>query len=376
MNKKGFTLVELLAVIAILAILVIIALPNIVSMFNSSKKSIFLTEAKTIYKEVSNKYIEETMKGNRITTISNDNNKLNLESNDLKYNIEINSDGTIKNFQVSNDSYCISGNYSSINDLSIDHVKDGKCDITSKITGSFATDDWNTIISNVKSGNGDYYNVGDTKTIELTGYGSHILRVANKSTSSECSSSDFSQTACGFVLEFVDIITRREMNETATNVGSWPATSMRTFLNNDIYNSLPSVLKNAIIDTMVISGAGLDNEEDIPIPFISIDKIYLLSLAEVVDVNEEDMRGIYASSMDTARYATRQLDYYKSFDYDDLQVRIKKILTNNSDTAWWLRSPAFGIDSDFAFFLGGSGIYSSYIANASQIGVSPAFRIN
>ena len=33
-NNKGFTLVELLAVIAILAILVIIALPNVLKMFN------------------------------------------------------------------------------------------------------------------------------------------------------------------------------------------------------------------------------------------------------------------------------------------------------------------------------------------------------
>ncbi|MCI7084196.1 MAG: type II secretion system GspH family protein [Tenericutes bacterium] len=53
MNKKGFTLVELLAVIAILALLVIIALPNVLSMFNEAKKDIFLIEAKTIYKEVS-----------------------------------------------------------------------------------------------------------------------------------------------------------------------------------------------------------------------------------------------------------------------------------------------------------------------------------
>ena len=37
-NKKGFTLVELLAVIAILAILVIIALPNVMGMFNEAKK--------------------------------------------------------------------------------------------------------------------------------------------------------------------------------------------------------------------------------------------------------------------------------------------------------------------------------------------------
>ena len=49
-NKKGFTLVELLAVIAILAILVIIALPNVMSMFNKAKKSSFETEVKQIYR--------------------------------------------------------------------------------------------------------------------------------------------------------------------------------------------------------------------------------------------------------------------------------------------------------------------------------------
>ena len=34
MKRKGFTLVELLAVIAILALLVIIALPNVLKIFN------------------------------------------------------------------------------------------------------------------------------------------------------------------------------------------------------------------------------------------------------------------------------------------------------------------------------------------------------
>ncbi len=42
--KKGFTLVELLAVIAILAILVIIALPNVMGMFNTAKENSFNTE--------------------------------------------------------------------------------------------------------------------------------------------------------------------------------------------------------------------------------------------------------------------------------------------------------------------------------------------
>ena len=44
MKKKGFTLVELLAVIAILAILVIVAMPNVLGMFNQAKSSTFVTE--------------------------------------------------------------------------------------------------------------------------------------------------------------------------------------------------------------------------------------------------------------------------------------------------------------------------------------------
>lgn len=44
MKKKGFTLVELLAVIAILAILVIVAMPNVLGMFGSAKTNTFVTE--------------------------------------------------------------------------------------------------------------------------------------------------------------------------------------------------------------------------------------------------------------------------------------------------------------------------------------------
>ena len=83
MNKKGFTLVELLAVIAILAILVIIALPNVIEMFNRAKKELFLTEAKNVYREVAKKYTTESMRGNNATTISNDTNSLQLSTSSL-----------------------------------------------------------------------------------------------------------------------------------------------------------------------------------------------------------------------------------------------------------------------------------------------------
>ena len=50
MNKKGFTLVELLAVVGILTVLILIAIPNAISAYNNSKKKNFLTDVQTVYK--------------------------------------------------------------------------------------------------------------------------------------------------------------------------------------------------------------------------------------------------------------------------------------------------------------------------------------
>ena len=110
MKKKGFTLVELLAVIAILAILVIIALPNVLKMYNDSKKNAFMTEAQNLAKEVSSKYISESMKGNKVTIISNKQNPLDMTGRELEYNFELDSQGKIKSMRVSNGTYCISTN--------------------------------------------------------------------------------------------------------------------------------------------------------------------------------------------------------------------------------------------------------------------------
>ncbi len=129
MNKKGFTLVELLAVIATLAILVIIALPNVIKLYNNAKKNTFLTEARTIYKEAKSKYIYENMNGKKLNYISS-NTKTSLDlsgNNDIEYKIRLNSDGTIRRFQVKNKNYCINGVYNDESDLVIDEVTENEC---------------------------------------------------------------------------------------------------------------------------------------------------------------------------------------------------------------------------------------------------------
>ena len=359
MKNKGFTLVELLAVIAILALLVIIALPNVLKMFNQAKKDTFLTEAKTIYKEISKKYISETMRGNKISIISNTNNKLDLESNDLKYKVKLKNDGSIKKFEVSNENYCISGKFNNLSDLTTDKITELKCEETPP--KNFSTDDWETIIDVIREGDGSEYAVGSTKEVNLGTYGTHTLRVANTSTPSECSGTGFSQTACGFVLEFADVITTHKMNDTNTNVGGWPSTSMRTFVNNDIYNAIPDEIKNEIIDTTVISGHGKSNTEN----FTSTDKLYLLSTAEVWAQGSSN-----TISDDAARDVTRQLDYYKNLGTSTTN---RSGAVKKSGYAWWLRV-ANSSDNNNFYRVNNRGDWSNN--NASTInGVSPAFRL-
>ena len=244
---------------------------------------------------------------------------------------------------------------------------------------SFSTDSWPTIIRAVKRGNTTSYNVGDTKTVGMGTLGTHTLRIANKSTPTECSTTGFSQTACGFVLEFADIITTHNMNlsgeykgttyQYGWNVDGWPASEMRTYVNTDIYNALPTELKNGIIDTTVVSGHGSTAGEE---NFTSTDKLYLLSTHEVLeDVDLNTSIGLDGN--DTAYNNTRQLDYYAGLNVTTSGYSGAKKQRNGSNDYWWLRS-AYSNDTNSFTNVGSYGYWYYYSANSAH-GVSPAFRI-
>ena len=268
-------------------------------------------------------------------------------------------------------------------DQSIDQGASFACHVTIKHNyvpqpKSFAEDTWETIAENTSS---DVYNVGDTRQV-LIGNNSYTVRIANKSTPAECSGTDFSQTACGFVVEFVDIIITLPMSPTATNVGGWPATLMRksagnenerefTFVDTEgtshtyptFFSLLPIELQNVIIDTTVVSGHGVNDSTN----FISIDKIYMLSLAELAKNDE-------ISTADTASTSTRVLDYYENLGVtlDNYSCLIKKF--NGTATTWWLRT---ALSSSFRSFLGiPTDIADGFYFHADiSYGVAPAFRI-
>ena len=228
---------------------------------------------------------------------------------------------------------------------------------------NFNTDSWATIVANVKANNISKYNVGDTKEVNLGTYGTHTLRVANTSTPSECSTAGFSQTACGFVLEFADIIIEHKMNDTDTNVGGWPASIMHTFVNNDIYNSLPDDLRSGIINTNVISGHGLDDTNN----FTSTDKLYLLSPTEIWQGTSTYI------DKDSAKDLTRQLDYYRNSGTTvENKANVSKKNSEGSVISYWLRSSYSSLNKFFLREIEGSCEF--FTAN-TPLGVSPAFRI-
>ncbi len=259
-----------------------------------------------------------------------------------------------------------------------------------KLNGvSFADDSWETIQKAVKSGN-YVYDVGDTKTITLASHTNDCASTNGSCTSDECSSqtepekqiqlrvanvtpctTETSETACGFVVEFAEISEKHNYSKAdstigcGTNSGGWPSSKLRTYVNNTIYKALPPELQRIIIYTTVKSGNG--NYSYLTKVVTSSDKLYLLSSKEVY--------GEVSSSYDEdlSQTETRQLDYYNRNGVTQTNFAAAKKTYNNSEWLWWLRS-ANNNSSQNYFAAAPNGYWTSDVASNAN-GVAPAFRI-
>ena len=221
----------------------------------------------------------------------------------------------------------------------------------------FQKDSWATIAANVKSGNTSKYNVGDTKEVDLGDLGTHTVRIANMN---ECTNGETSETACGFVVEFADIISEHQFNSTATNVGGWRDSELRKYINETIYKKLPTDLQNIVSSTKVISSHGITSGET---NFETQDKLFLLSTEEVwVETN-----------YDTSVGTSKQLDYYKNQGVTTSSYTSAIKQYKGIEKSWWLRSSYSRTTNDFYRVNGSGGSIGNYASNS--FGVSPAFRI-
>ena len=227
---------------------------------------------------------------------------------------------------------------------------------------SFTSDSWKTIQKAVQTGNTSKYKVGDTKEVDLGSFGTHTVRISNMS----ACTTETSETACGFVVEFADIISMQKFNNSETNVGGWKDSKLRTYINGTMYNTLPSELQNVISSTKVISGHGRTSVEK---NFETQDKLYLLSGHEVYEDGTSDQISPYDTSYDT----TKQLDYYKNKGVTTSSYAVAIKQYNGSNSYWWLRSASYSNTSNFLYVIN-SGNWTAISAGYYN-GVSPAFRI-
>ena len=128
MKKKGFTLVELLAVIAILAILVIIALPNVMGMFNTAKENSFYTEVKEIYKTAQNKWMLDNMSSANAAKIYNRSNMASELSgrDDIQFSITIDSAGNVTRYAATDGTFWYVATSDALKVEDIDKADGGK----------------------------------------------------------------------------------------------------------------------------------------------------------------------------------------------------------------------------------------------------------
>ena len=287
---------------------------------------------------------------------------------------------TFNGWEITSGEGTISSNMIIANSLAITVQAQYKADVPPMV--DFATDSWETIAANVqasKAVTSSVYSVGSEKEVTIGGT-DYTVRIANNS-NYDCDLD--SKTACGFVVEFVDIIEERAMNSSRTNVGGWPKTAMYKYLNgtydsvtdtwdrtNTLYSKLPSELQEVIADTYVVSGHGSSdsNSEREDGNWESTDKLYLLSAGEVW---QNDI------GYDTAYSKTRQLDYYENLGVisSNSSKRSYAIKQNaGTNDWWWLRAATSNSNTNF-LHVSSSGNWTGNSANLTNGGLAPAFRL-
>ena len=207
----------------------------------------------------------------------------------------------------------------------------------------------------------DYWNVGDTREIQLSGIASYSVNgtqivAAQSSQTVEVALAHKglykdanNQTVC-WVVTFVDCLSQKgKMNGTNTNAGSWEDSAIRDYLNNYVFQSMSEDDRSLFAQFKTLTaetynGTSLETSND-----------YLALLAE------KEIFGAETYSNDTESNALTQLDYYKTEN-----SHIKTV--NGSQDYWWQRSPEKNYDSAFCLVnIGGA----SFNPASDAFGISP-----
>lgn len=160
----------------------------------------------------------------------------------------------------------------------------------------------------------DYFNIGDTKNVTI-GSVTYVVEIVGFSHDDRADGSG----KVGITFGLKDCLnTDYQMNSSNTSSGGWGSCALRETLRGDIWNQLPSDLRDVIKEvtkkTSAGSASGIINS-------IS-DTLFLFAEKEIFGSKQYSVDG------EGTQYAR----------FTASNTRIKKL--NGSATNWWLRSPA------------------------------------
>ena len=185
-------------------------------------------------------------------------------------------------------------------------------------TKTFNDYTWAEIAAISESGNAaSTFSVGDEKELQIGDETYHVQILGFN----HDDKSDGTGKA-GITVGLKEIMTTEHvMNSTRTNAGGWKDSEMRTYVNNDVYSSLPLDLQ-AVIKT-VNKKSNNGNKDTITLNTTQ-DKLFLLSFEEVG----------FATSYNH-NFVVGEGTKYEFFS--DNSSRVKEYL-NGESSKWWLRS--------------------------------------
>lgn len=185
--------------------------------------------------------------------------------------------------------------------------------------GDFATSTWAEIKAAVQAGIGGldlskYWNIGDTKPVTLTTGETIELQIAGFNHDTY---SDGVTAPVTFVMKNC-LNATANMNSGDTNTGGYPASAMKTYVETNIYNKLPSDLKAIVAP---VKKKCYTTHNDASSLSEANYNVWLLAEAEVFDIVSQTV-----GNGEGTKYPI----------FTDDASRIKKV--NNIAYKWWLRS--------------------------------------
>lgn len=177
----------------------------------------------------------------------------------------------------------------------------------------------------------------------------------------------------GITFIFKDCIGEHNMNSSDTNAGGWEASQMRSYLNSEGLNLLPSDLKQKVVSVNKLTN-NVGQTQDVSSVTKTADQLWLFSPTELCGTISWHSESSTACN-DVLNAEGTEYKLFRDMSVnptDSNSILVKNL--NEQSCYWWERSP-YPSDSDYFGYVYSDGFpYRGYMADYSE-GVCPGFCI-